>query len=650
MTAYTGGRLMLGNFYYPVVVDLSGLKVSAKSRPILRDHDASQIVGHTDSVTVNAGNIRVEGTVSASNEHAREVAESADNGFPWQASIGARAGRMVFVDKGESVEVNGRKFTGPVYVARQSTLGEVSFVALGADDNTSARMVAGATTSEGVVSMKFEKWLEAKGFTLEALDEDTTNALRAMFDAEQAAAGDADDEETVQAAAGNDGASTGGEVESGVAAIEAAAIRINEINAACDGHPDIAAQAIAGHWDVDRCKTQIELKELRAARPTAPAVHTNNGGADRMQVIQAGLLLACDVSGEDAIKDTSEQAVEAAQKQFRGGIGLQEVILEAAIANGYMGRRIRSVAEDTHNVMRAAFSTTSLSGILGNTANKAVGIGFNAVESAWRSISAIRPVNDFKTVTSYSLTGAMQYDQVGPDGQLKHGSVGEQSYTNQADTYGKMFAITRKNIINDDLALLTQVPRKIGRGAALKLNDVFWTEFLDNSTFFASGNSNYISGSTTSLDVDSLTTGETTFLNQTDPDGKPLGATPAILLVPTALKTTATQLYNDTQLRDTTASKVRTVGNPHAGNFTPVYSTYLSNSSYTGYSTTAWYLLADPEDIPVIEVAFLNGNEMPTVESADADFNTLGIQYRGYHDFGVNKQEYRGGMKSKGAA
>ena len=41
----------------------------------------------------------------------------------------------------------------------------------------------------------------------------------------------------------------------------------------------------------------------------------------------------------------------------------------------------------------------------------------------------------------------------------------------------------------------------------------------------------------------------------------------------------------------------------------------------------------------MIEVAFLNGQESPTIETADADFNMLGIQMRGYHDFGVNLQE-----------
>jgi hypothetical protein len=54
--------------------------------------------------------------------------------------------------------------------------------------------------------------------------------------------------------------------------------------------------------------------------------------------------------------------------------------------------------------------------------------------------------------------------------------------------------------------------------------------------------------------------------------------------------------------------------------------------------------------MPVIESVFLNGQQTPTVEAADADFDTLGIQMRGYHDFGVAKQEYRGGIRSKGAA
>jgi hypothetical protein len=90
--------------------------------------------------------------------------------------------------------------------------------------------------------------------------------------------------------------------------------------------------------------------------------------------------------------------------------------------------------------------------------------------------------------------------------------------------------------------------------------------------------------------------------------------------------------------------------NVFANRFLPVSTPYLSNSTYTGNSSTAWYLLANPQDLATIQVVFLNGVETPTVEMADADFDLLGIAMRGYHDFGVSQMEPRGGVKSKGAA
>jgi hypothetical protein len=94
----------------------------------------------------------------------------------------------------------------------------------------------------------------------------------------------------------------------------------------------------------------------------------------------------------------------------------------------------------------------------------------------------------------------------------------------------------------------------------------------------------------------------------------------------------------------------RFLANPHQGRFRVEVSRYLANSLFTGNSSKAWYLLADPNDLPVIEVALLNGQESPTIESAEADFHTLGIQLRGFHDLGVSKQDPRAGVKVKGEA
>jgi len=126
---------------------------------------------------------------------------------------------------------------------------------------------------------------------------------------------------------------------------------------------------------------------------------------------------------------------------------------------------------------------------------------------------------------------------------------------------------------------------------------------------------------------------------------------PAILLVPTALKVTAEQLFKELPLNQVPANnKAKPVNNPHAGKFRPVCSPYLSVTSINGNSTTAWYLLAEPSDVAALEIAYLRGTRVPTIESGETDFNTLGMQWRGYFDFGVATQDHRASVKSKGAA
>ena len=629
MVAYTGGVMRISGFYDPVVVDLEGVQIDKQQIPVRLDHDSRQGVGHTDRVAIDKGKIVASGVISRDTSWAREVAKSGSNGFPWQASIGANVEISEFLDAGKSAVVNGETVTGPAIIARQSVLKEISFTDIGADSNTSAQIAA--KEKEQNMSTAKKKKGGDDVVADDAQDQKETIEASGTTDTGKPKSND------VNANAGNSD-HLAAMREASAAELERQA-KIQELCAS--GHMDIAAKAIRENWDTN--KTELEV--LRASRPSAPSVLT--GGTEAgPKVLEAAAMMAGGVGGDELLKTHGEKSLEAADKRFRHGISLQELLLEAAWANGYQGRTFRN---DMQGVLQAAFSTLSLPGILSNVANKFLLDGFEYVESAWRQIAATRTVTDFKAITSYRLTGNMEYDEIGPTGELKHGTVGEESYTNQAKTYGKMFSITRTDLINDDLGALTALPRRIGRGAALKLNKVFWTAFMDNSTFFATGNANYQSGADTVLSIDSLTAAETLFRNQTNADGEPIASMPKILLVPAALAVTAQLLMSALKVNETTtANKPKPMDNPHAGKFEAVSSVYLSNSAYSGYSALAWYLLSDPNDIPVIEVAFLNGRQMPIVEQSDADFNTLGIQMRGYHDFGVAKQDYRGGVKSKG--
>jgi hypothetical protein len=386
---------------------------------------------------------------------------------------------------------------------------------------------------------------------------------------------------------------------------------------------------------------------------------TNTTTSGNARVLEAALCRSGRLGNIEKYFDG--RTLEAVDRHFPYGIGLQEFLVIGAKEHGYTGHN----ASDLPALLRAAFpmdikaegfSTISVPGILSNVLNKFLVDFFNSVESGWRDVCAIRNVRDFKQVSSYSLTGDLQYELVGPTGEIKSGTIGEAKYTNQAQTYAKMLAISRQDIVNDDLGALMRVPQRLGRGAALKMNDVIWSTFLAGvGTFWAAGNANLITGSTTALDLTNgpaaLRQALMAFRKQTDPDGKPLGLTPRVLLVPPEQEVAARQLMHSQFFvagGSATAAQIPST-NTWQGTYKVVEATYLSNSSYTGYSTTAWFLLADPADIPTIELACLNGREVPIIESAEADFGTLGIRVRGVHDWGCSLQEPRGSVRSAGA-
>ena len=655
MTAYTGGQMNLSGYYWPVVVDLEGMSVNSQTRPILYSHDTTQIVGHSDKITVTKQTVKVAGKVSGISIAASEVTALADNGFPWQASIGASVGQLEFVDRGNTVKVNGKSFQGPIYVARKTSLREISFAALGADDNTSASVAASLRSPKENGKMEFENWLSAKGFEMSSLSESQLTVLRAAYESEHADAGSQTGKQQQQKSSESlmQANLDAENVRKQIADIHAGeSERITGIRLVCEKHGassiDVAgkkvsleAHAIREGWSVDRA----ELEALRASRPKSPAIHVAQDFSSNLGVLECAVAKTARLPNREKAFD--EKTLEAADKQFKNGVGLQRLLIMAASASGFNVQQgpLNSVTKD---FLRAAFSMHEVINILSNTGNKMLLESFNAVESVWRSIGTVNSVNDFKTKTSYRLVDDAKFDKVGPDGRLRHAVFEEESFTNRAETYGKILQLNRQDIINDDLGALTSRAQKIGRGAALRLNEVFWLEFNTNSTFFTTGRKNYFEGAATNLQFSSLQTAEQMFMDQVDPKGNPLAVMPSILLVPTSLSVTAKELFASQNIVTGSTGK-NMATNVFAGLYRPEVSAYVGNTAFGG-TQTSWYLLANPNDLPTIEVVFLNGQQTPIIEEAEADFDTLGIAMRGYFDFGVAKQDWRGGVRSKGAA
>lgn len=662
INAYNGGPIKPSWIYGGVVViDLAGLR-AAEPIAILLDHDARQIVGQSTAVEISASGINLAGIITGAlddpGDPAGKVALHARNGFIWKASVGVMPERIEKVEAGADATVNGKTHAGPLYVIRAGTLDEVSFLSIGADKSATAKVAAAAGKATEMI--EFHEWLKAKGFDPATLDETQRDSLLKAYQAEDAAI-------KARAKAGGGG----GDLDAVLGPVRLKAQRREAVHACvakfAESHPAqiefveaLGRQAIAEDWTQERLELQY-FREL-GSNPINNAPRSSAADAEGFaDMVEAGLARAGGLDGIE--RHYSAKTLDALDRSdYRRGVGLRRVLKIAARANGYAGDsdRVneemlraafrRSGGDDGGGRMRAAAgpSTFDISGVLSNVMNKFIVQYFMGVDSAWAQIAGRANVNDFKQHSYYSLTGDMQYEEVAPGGELKHGKLGEQPYTLQAKTYGKIFQIDRRDLVNDDLGAFTQVARRLGRGGALKLNDVFWRLFLDNAAFFSVANNNYFTGAPTALGVASLETAEANFIKMLDPDGKPMAILPKSLLVPPELKRTGLALLNSTEVRDTTASTKYGTVNTFKGEFSVVTSPYMSAAGYTGASAKKWYLLADPNDVPVILVGFLDGVERPTIEQAMADFDTLGIKMRGYWDFGVALHEPRGGLAMKG--
>lgn len=658
---YSGGLLHLKEYPHPVIVDLAGLKAS-QTLPTPKDHDLSNVIGQTDAVSIHATEgIDASGVVDTSKPDGELVAAASKGGLAWEMSIGATAHTMEEVLAGESVAVNGRTFAGPVFVARTATLKEISFVRRGADVGQTHVQIA-ASLNKG--NPMFEEWLKAQGFTdAAAISEPQKASLQRLYDAE------------IKAKVNS--SSTATDVTAALQGFR----RALKIEAMLANHPDIrkdvfddAGELKAGWTEVAVAK-EIELKELRASRLTGGFIGATGAPAKDAppanHVWEAALLIKAGVSEQRVGQWYGDKVVgESLGGMFRAAslAGLMFETIRAAGLHANPG----SISEDTIRTalradrmiragrdIRAAsgFTSLSLSGVLSNVANKAMIASYESQEVIWPYLCAIRSHNDFKVHTRYRLDSTGAFRKVGPDGELKHIGLTDTSFTNQLDTFGAIISLTRQMQINDDLSAFLEIPRFLGRMGAIRIEEAVFALLLSNpSSFFHASNKNLATGGGSALSLTSIGAAEKKFRDQVDGNAKPILVSPKILLVGSTLKVDADNFFGE-RLLITGESATKTANNPHVGKYKPYCSPYVDNTAIkdqdgaaiTGQSSTKWWMFADPNVRAAIAVAFLNGNRIPTIESDDTEFSSLGMQWRAYHDFGVGMEDPAGAVQSNGA-
>lgn len=576
--AYNGGIITVAR-WGRVVIDLANLELP-ESIPLLADHDqrVGSTVGH-GSPTVEDGALVIDGTLSGASDAARQVADSAARGLPWRASVGVEVLERRNVRAGETIEVNGRSIT--------------------AESGGFTLISRGRLREVSVVPV--------------ASDDDTTiqitqppqNRNNRMNDHSAAvAAGAASDLDT--------------EVN-----------RRAEILAACgDKHAELAAQAIAGDWTLDDTKLAI----LRASRPT-PVI----GRGARADVPTADRLAAAMLL--HAGRSDVAELVGAEAAQAGADLRARSLVDIAAAALTEAGRE---VPRERDALIRAAFSNTDMPTALTVAGDKLALRAYSRASQTWRLICHRLATPNFREQNLVRpLVSNSAFEEVAPDGEIKHVALGEATYTVQAKTFGKMAVMTRQDVINDDLQAFATIFSEFGQLAAMKIAAEVFNTLAAAGTFFHNNNSNLLTGADSALTFDAYGAAVAKLRSQTDGDGNPIDLEPGVLLVPPQLEGTARSILNSTAVVGG-VDPVVGAANPWIGSAKLGVEPRLTDADQ-------WYLFAEPEFAPALVVAFLNGDEGPTVEQIDPGANVLGVGVRGYIDFGVALADPRGAVRANGS-
>lgn len=290
--------------------------------------------------------------------------------------------------------------------------------------------------------------------------------------------------------------------------------------------------------------------------------------------------------------------------------------------------------------------------LLENALHKMLLAAFRVAPDRWRDFCAEGSVTDFREHRRLRRGTIANLDDLLETGEFRQLQLPDAEREGiQAETRGNIVGITRQTIVNDDVAAFADVIEMLGRAAArsveaqafdvLELNAGLGPNLEDGNPVFDAAHANI------GADVGAPTQGRLEELRvlmaqQQDPSGNDfLDLRPEVWVGPIGLGAQVRESigaeYSDESADDPRLRKPNVVRD--------LLSTIVDTPRLAG---TRWYVFADPDLAPVIEVVFLEGETEPMLETEEG-FDYDGVRWRVRYDFGVGAVGHRGAATNAGA-
>lgn len=458
----------------------------------------------------------------------------------------------------------------------------------------------------------------------------------------------------------------------------ASAARPNETEIRAAAHAAVRERNTAIQATLKPVMTLAGMRELYEQALTDPDMSLDQVNAKALALAGAGAgPLAGGGGSVQAGEDESEKQNAAmadwivARALAKGEDG-KHAIANADPTNPYRGMSLSAMAEHcvrasgkktarlTRNevvglamqrpVAVAGHTTSDFPGLLGNIINRLLLATYVAANNKWQTFSRITDLADFRPNQRLRMGSFDDLLAVNEAGNYEQGSLGDATVeTIKATRKGRKLVISREMIANDDLQAFADVATLLGSAAARTVEkDVFGLLLLNggngptmgdgNPLFDASHNNIAAVAGPPSVTAFDLVRQQ--LAAQLDNSGKDfLDITPSIWLGPNSLYGLA-QLLNINETDPSVTNKYqvanivramldKVVGTPRLGG-------------------TAWYILGNPEEQPVFEVGFVDGQRTPKIDQ-EVDFDSDGIKWKVVLEYGVAATGYRGIVKNAGA-
>lgn len=306
----------------------------------------------------------------------------------------------------------------------------------------------------------------------------------------------------------------------------------------------------------------------------------------------------------------------------------------------------RGVGVATYNPMQMigmAFthSTSDFGNILLDVANKAILLGWEENDETFEKWTKKGQLSDFKTAHRVGLGAFPSLRKVREGAEYKYVTLNDKGETIALATYGELFSISRQAIINDDMNMLTDVPKKLGEAAKAAIGDLVYAVLIDNEkmsdkkALFSTDHKNMLTGG---MDVETISAGRTAMRQQKEGE-RTLNIRPAFMLVPTTLETQAIQVVKSGSVKgaDVNANIINPVRD---------LAEIIAEPRLDDASEKDWYMVSR-QGSDTIEVAYLNGIDLPYIDQLDG-FTSDGVTTKVRIDAGVAPVDYRGLLKVTG--